>query len=73
MQQEIQKKYRNHYEIYFTSVQTTINFMGQFDNYGWDPIKQKDKNPLYNLTKYCEEYLNSRGRNQSLIEPDLRK
>ena len=73
MQQEIQKKYRNHYEIYFTSVQTTINFMSQFDNYNWDPIKQKDKNPLYNLTKYCEDYLNSRGRNQSLIDPDLRK
>ena len=67
MQQEIQKKYRKHYEIYFSSVQTTLNFMSQFDNFNWD-VTNEDKNPLANLIKYTKDYLNSRGRGKSLIE-----
>jgi hypothetical protein len=73
MQQEIQKKYRHHYEIYFSAVETTLNFMSQFDNNNWDPINKPEKNPMYNLIEYTKDYLNSRGRGKSLVDEGLLK
>ena len=73
IQQEIQKKYRNHYEIYFSAVETTLNFMSQFDNNNWDPINKAENNPMYNLIEYTKDYLNSRGRGKSLVDKDLLK
>lgn len=73
MQQEIQKKYRNHYEIYFSAIETTLNFMSQFDNDNWDPVNKPEKNPIYNLVEYTKDYLNSRGRGKSLVDGELLK